>query len=241
MFIQRFSERAGVAADKAEVLARAALQTLAERITGGEAEDLAEQLPAELREPLQRPRNAPAEAFGLDEFVRRAGERAGIDEELARRATRSLLLTLRDALTPQEFDDVVSQLPEEYRELLRIDHDEFLRRVSARAKVPADRAEVFTRAVLQTLAERLSGGEAQDLAEQLPEELREPLQRPRDAHARPIGLGEILRRVGERAGIDEEAARRATRAVLLTVRDAVPRKAFEHVLAQLPSEITKLL
>ncbi|MHA6794906.1 DUF2267 domain-containing protein [Pseudonocardia bannensis] len=241
VFMQRFAERVGVAADKAEVLTRATLQTLAERITGGEAEDLAEQLPPELREPLQRPGNTAAEAFDLDEFVRRVGERAGVDEELARRATRALLLTLRDTLTPQELDDVVSQLPEEYRELLRIDYDEFMRRVLNRSKAPPDRVEEITRAVLQTLAERLSGGEARNLAEELPEQLREPLARPPEAHGRPIGLEEFLDLVAERAGVDEELARRATRAVLLTARDAISRKGYEHVLAQLPREMAGLL
>ncbi|NMI01235.1 DUF2267 domain-containing protein [Pseudonocardia acidicola] len=240
-FIRRVSERAHVSAEQADTLGRAVLQTLAERITGGEADDLAAQLPPELQEPLRRPRKAPADPFGLDEFLRRVGERAGVDGELALRGTRAVLHTLRDTLPHKEFEDMVSQLPTEYRELLRVDHDEFVQKVARRAHVSVDQAQTLTRAVLQALAERISGGAAQDLAAQLPPELREPLQRPRDAHAEPIGLEEMLSRVGEGAGVDEDLARRAFRAVLLTVRDAVPRKEFEHVLGQLPKEVAKLL
>ena len=51
-FIGSVAERAGVSSEEAEPLARAVLRTLAERITGGEARDLAAQLPIPLQNPL---------------------------------------------------------------------------------------------------------------------------------------------------------------------------------------------
>jgi uncharacterized protein (DUF2267 family) len=44
-FIDTEAQRAGLPKDQADLLARATLQTLADRITGGEAKDLAAQLP----------------------------------------------------------------------------------------------------------------------------------------------------------------------------------------------------
>jgi uncharacterized protein (DUF2267 family) len=107
----------GVPADKAEDLACATLQTLSERITGGEARDLAAQLPKPLQHCLQR-EDEPAEAFGIDEFLRRISERAGVDEGAAREAAQAVLTTVRDAITPGELDDVASQLPAEFRALV---------------------------------------------------------------------------------------------------------------------------
>jgi uncharacterized protein (DUF2267 family) len=117
-FIKTEAEKAGLPKDQAEQLARATLETLADRITPGEADDLAAQLPEPLKEPLLRPPDQPAEAFGVEEFIRRVSERAHVDPETARTGAVAVLDTVREAVTPGEFDDVTAQLPQEYRELV---------------------------------------------------------------------------------------------------------------------------
>jgi uncharacterized protein (DUF2267 family) len=114
-FISAFAERAGVAGEEAESLIRAGLEALAERITGGEARDLAAQLPKSLQEPLKG-KPEPAEDFGPEEFIRRISDRTGVDTDRAELAMRALFATLRQATTGGEFNDVMSQLPREYRE-----------------------------------------------------------------------------------------------------------------------------
>ena len=89
---------------------------LGERITGGEARDLADQLPLPLQNPLL-PAEEEAEAFTFEEFVRRTAERAGTDPTVAEMAVDAVMATLRDAVTPDEFDDVISQLPEDFKRL----------------------------------------------------------------------------------------------------------------------------
>jgi uncharacterized protein (DUF2267 family) len=116
-FIEKVSERANVSLGQAEALTQATLQTLAERITGGEAADLAAQLPAELRGFLAKNREH-AEAFDLGEFVRRVSLRAGVDRELADRGVRAVFQTLHGAVSGGEFEDVMAQLPKEFRELV---------------------------------------------------------------------------------------------------------------------------
>jgi uncharacterized protein (DUF2267 family) len=103
--------------DTVERVEHATLRTLADRISGGEAQDLASQLPSRLQADL-RPAHEEAEAFGVDEFVRRVAERGDVGPEEARTGTVAVLTTVREAVTPGEFDDVVSQLPQEYRELV---------------------------------------------------------------------------------------------------------------------------
>ncbi|MBQ0906733.1 DUF2267 domain-containing protein [Micromonospora sp. U21] len=113
------ARRAGVPFEQAPTITRAALKTLAERISGGEARQLAEQLPDQLEDDLRKPPwDEFAESFSLEEFTRRVSERAGVDTPVARAATRTVLTTLREAVTTREFDDMVSQLPKEYREVI---------------------------------------------------------------------------------------------------------------------------
>lgn len=118
-FIDTVARRAGVPSEQAPTITRATLKTLAERISGGEARQLAEQLPDQLEDDLRKPPwDEFAESFPLEEFTRRVSERAGVDASVARAATRAVLTTLREAVTAREFDDMVSQLPKEYREVI---------------------------------------------------------------------------------------------------------------------------
>ena len=61
-FTRAAAQRAGVPEETAERLEHATLRTLADRISGGEAKDLAAQLPGPLQEDLHPPRE-DAEAF----------------------------------------------------------------------------------------------------------------------------------------------------------------------------------
>jgi uncharacterized protein (DUF2267 family) len=116
-FIKAEADRAGLPQDQAESVAHATLRTLADRITAGEAQDLAAQLPGPLKEDLRKDREE-AEAFDVDEFLRRVGERAHVDESTARTGAAATMVTVREAVTPGEFDDITSQLPQAYRELV---------------------------------------------------------------------------------------------------------------------------
>lgn len=116
-FTQTTADRAGLPRDVAERIEHATLRTLADRISGGEAHDLASQLPTRLQADL-RPAHEEADAFGVDEFVQRIAERADVAREEARRGAAAVLSTTRDAVTPGEFDDVMSQLSRDYRELV---------------------------------------------------------------------------------------------------------------------------
>jgi uncharacterized protein (DUF2267 family) len=116
-FIASVAEKAGLPRGKAEALTHAALRVLSERISGGEAEDLREQLPKPLRVDLIPPQEE-AQGFGADEFARRVAQRTGIPESEAGAAVMAVLATLRNAVSPGEFQDVLSQLGREFAELL---------------------------------------------------------------------------------------------------------------------------
>jgi uncharacterized protein (DUF2267 family) len=116
-FTRTAAQRAGMPEGTVERVERATLQTLADRITGGEAQDLASQLPAPLQDSLQPPQD-DAEAFGVEEFLRRVAERGEVGRDEARSGAAAVLTTVREAVSAGEFEDVLSQLPQEYRELV---------------------------------------------------------------------------------------------------------------------------
>ncbi|ABP54572.1 hypothetical protein Strop_2121 [Salinispora tropica CNB-440] len=118
-FVDQIAQRTDTPAAQAVELTRAVLETLAERLTGGEVLDLAVQLPAELQGVLKPgPDNEAAQRLGATEFVTRVTDRAHVDEATAHGAVRAVFTTLREAISGGEFDDVAVQLPRDYRELV---------------------------------------------------------------------------------------------------------------------------
>ncbi|MEH1102231.1 DUF2267 domain-containing protein [Micromonospora sp. CPCC 205561] len=118
-FVDQVARRTSASSEQAVALTRATLETLAERLTGGEALDLAAQLPKPLQLVLNpSPGTEWAERFGAAEFVARVALRAGVAEPAARDAARAVFVTLREAVSGGEFDDVVVQLPRDYRDMV---------------------------------------------------------------------------------------------------------------------------
>jgi uncharacterized protein (DUF2267 family) len=249
-FITTIEQHAGIGWDKAERAARATLETLAERISGGQARDLAAELPHDVRGWLLSG-GGDAEPFDAREFVRRVAERAGVDTDTAERHIRAVLVALARLVRHDEVADLIAELPADYQPLFGdaaqitrdpaapevMEPDEFIDRVSGRAGLDRDGAERAANAVLETLAERIAGGEVDDLAESLPPPLRPALERGKSlsgGKARRISLDEFIARVAEREDVTWEEAVDHTRAVFATLREAVPDKEWSDLLAQLP-------
>ncbi|MGN9779489.1 DUF2267 domain-containing protein [Micromonospora sp. H33] len=117
---------------------------------------------------------------------------------------------------------------------------EFLNAVAERAGLPPHEAVTVTRATLTTLTERVSGGQARDLATQLPEELRGYLRKEVD-FAEPLDLVEFLNEVKARSGMDDEQAATGARAVVTTVCEAVSADERDDLVAELPKDLRRLL
>ncbi len=112
-------------------------------------------------------------------------------------------------------------------------------RVAERAGVDIGEARRATEAVLETLAARIGGGEADDLRTRLPVALHAPLERGKNlsgGKATRMKLDAFVRRVAELEGIPVDIAFEHGRAVLTTLRGAVGEREFLDVTAQLPDE-----
>jgi uncharacterized protein (DUF2267 family) len=120
-------------------------------------------------------------------------------------------------------------------------HDAFIGQVQYRARLSSrGAAERATRATLETLAERLAGGEAKDLAAQLPPEIAEHLRGEWSAMGERFSLDEFFRRVSQREGADLPDAVFHARAVIEVLSEAVSRGEMDDVRAQLPAEFDRL-
>jgi uncharacterized protein (DUF2267 family) len=116
----------------------------------------------------------------------------------------------------------------------------FVDKVAERAQVPEDRAAALTEATLRTLAARLSAGEAADLANRVPEQLR-PLLIKIQEDAEPFSFDEFVDRVAAAAAVPGDVAKRAVGAVLQAMRATVGQREFEEFMAQLPKEFGQVV
>jgi uncharacterized protein (DUF2267 family) len=248
-FITLVEQHAGVGREKAERAVRATLETLAERVAAGEAQDIAEALPPEVSGWLET--TTDAEGFDVDEFLRRVAEREGVDIPTAERDVRAVFNAVARALSDnpvyeKEFSEMVAQLSKDFWPLLPkgpwievVSHDTFLQRVADRAGIRLEDAQKASEAVLETLAERIAGGEVEDLIARLPTQFHLPLRRGIErtgGKATKMSVDEFVRRVAEREGVSEEDARDHIRAVFVTLREAVGDDEFFDVTVQLPAD-----
>lgn len=248
-FVTTVAHAARIGFDRAERATEATLQTLAERIDAGEARQLAAELPDEIAPWLAT--TTPAERLGIDEFLRRVAEREGVDIETAERHAAAVFIALQRAVSPQEFADLIVELPKEFAPLLPagpdidvISTDSFIRMVADRAATDDDEARGAIEAVLETLAMRIAGGEVDDLRARLPVQFHPALERGKrlsGGKATRMKLADFVRRVAEQEGISLDRALEHVSAVLRTVRDAVGEQEFLDVTSQLPAEYEALV
>jgi uncharacterized protein (DUF2267 family) len=247
----------GLSREQAERATTATLATLAERLTGGEARDLAEQLPEPLAGALTD--GEPAERFDAAEFVRRVAEREGVTEDQARAHARAVFAAIGRLIDPGEIRDMAAQLPKDFAPFVRaaeqplvppphlpdvFPEQKFVDIVRERTGLDEDAARRAAGAVLETLAERISGGQAEDVAPWLAGELRTAFERGARKHGeRPLtlSLDEFLARVAEREGTGIDEAHEHSRAVFAALERALPQKELTDTLAQLPREYTREL
>jgi uncharacterized protein (DUF2267 family) len=262
-FVQRVSEKAGLDRSRAEAVTQSVLSALGERLSQKEAGDLASQLARELKPMLL---NVPGHGhpYTAREFVHLVAERLRTSDEEARRCVQAVLSTVGEAVDRGELRDVFSEAwrDPEYEELwvepadataapggsetaspageARTSYEDFLAAVQRRADLDRDLAEAFVEATLTTLAERITRGEAEDLAAELPPELRPWLEHT-GAEAERFSAREFVRRVAHRVPVlNQRDVETAVSAVLVTLREAVSDKEVRDMFSQLPDDMLVL-
>ena len=116
-FYRDVAERAKLSKGEAADLTRAVLEVLAMRVSRGEVRHLIRQLPEELVDSV-RWNSKGSERLGLNDLIMRVSSRTGLTKSETRTGVEAVLLTLREAVDPKEFDDFMSQLPVEFTRLV---------------------------------------------------------------------------------------------------------------------------
>ncbi|WP_127354515.1 DUF2267 domain-containing protein [Actinacidiphila soli] len=118
-FIDRVAEQAGITdRDRVSRAVEAVLEMIGLRISPGQVADLIPMLPLELRAPLRRGNSRSrrgAVPLSPDVFLHDTAKRAGITRQEALKDLRAVFAVLPQAVGDKEYDDVISQLPGEYR------------------------------------------------------------------------------------------------------------------------------
>ncbi len=117
-FLDYVATTTGTDQARAEKTTRAFLEMLAQRLPNDEAEDLAAQLPEELKNSLH-PTAPEVEKFSKDEFLTRFARLADLSNDQAPTMAKAVWQALEKSVTKGELDDVRSVLPEEFATTLR--------------------------------------------------------------------------------------------------------------------------
>ncbi|MFF9165681.1 MULTISPECIES: DUF2267 domain-containing protein [unclassified Streptomyces] len=118
-FVRTVAERTGLGREEAGDLTWATLETLAHRLSPGEARDLVTELPEGLAEAVRRGTTDRIERFGHKDSVQRVAERTMLREEEADRGVRTVLAVLRQAISEKEFNDLMSQLGTDFSQAMK--------------------------------------------------------------------------------------------------------------------------
>jgi uncharacterized protein (DUF2267 family) len=238
----------------AERTVQAVLTPFLERVSGGQADDLARELrvPDDVLPGQVTVRSRPADAFDLAELLERVAGREGIDTSLARRHAVVVLQALRMVVSPRVFRDAVDQLPAEFAELLSapwrprlpvLAGRDLVQRVADSAQLPAESAGQATEGVLEVLAERLPDRTIGALSQQLPADLQPALERGRVRRTAPRALtvDALLELLGERLATDPARVREHARAVLSALAETVDDELLGDLLVELPDDFADLV
>jgi uncharacterized protein (DUF2267 family) len=117
--VERVQERAGIAdRSEAEGTTIEVLQELCDRLPGEETRDLLAQLPGELQHAvIVSPSPLP---ISRAEFVANIARELGVSEDESLRRVRSVVSTLREAVSWGEFQDVLEDLDPQYADFVTI-------------------------------------------------------------------------------------------------------------------------
>ena len=96
---------------------RSTLEVLGAHLTENEANAIAAHLPGEIGGYLLTPQHA--ERFDIPEFFRRVSEKEGGDLVDAADHVRAVLSVVGEAISPGEVEDILSELPDEFRIFFR--------------------------------------------------------------------------------------------------------------------------
>lgn len=116
-FISEVKQKTNIQSDAmAEKAVRATLQTLSERLEGGEPNHIASQLPEEMKSFMKIKKNE-IEKFNVEDFFKKVSERENTTLGEAKNHSQAVVSVLCNAITEGEVKYMMDQLPGEFESL----------------------------------------------------------------------------------------------------------------------------
>jgi uncharacterized protein (DUF2267 family) len=235
----------------------AVMCTFSRHVSGAEARHVWNAVPGPVKPLLDRcmvHRGERAERFAKDQLLIRVAEHLGIPVERSEEITTAVLTAISSSLPAKDMADVASQLPRDMRELWivkkvplapPVEPHPILTRIEQAVSLPRGVTGMgaFT-SVLGHLSRRISLGDARHVFKSLPADLRqlvEPCLQGRGERPEQFDKAQFLERVAKDLNITEvDQAEAAVRKVFHYVDEYIPASVFEHVMSQLPKELSDL-
>lgn len=218
----------------------ATLETLSECIARGEAENIAEQLPDEFAEHLLVDETEEAHPLEYEAFLSQVSEKAGFERAHAQANVQAVAGALEQTLEEFEYESLRGQLPAEYDPLFEaVSGVSLIETVADETGLDEATARTAVQSTLETLAERLTLGEAEDLATHLSKEESVWLIDPDSGEAEGFSAEEFVARVADRENVDPETAREHVQQVAAGLESLAPDE-IEQAVQQLGPEYSTL-
>ncbi|WP_435102347.1 DUF2267 domain-containing protein [Halarchaeum sp. P4] len=239
VFVDIVERRGGLnTPSEAEETAEAVLRTLSENLSHGEAADLAQPLPDRFGRVLLETDQGEDAPMSLPVFFRTVAKRLDVEESEAESRTQAVVAALADIVGADEVEDAAAQFPPEYEVVFApgeaLGALSFVEAVESRGEIDRETARRASRAVLGVFGERLSAGEAEDVAEYLPAEAAAWLTPPEATPARDYDFDDLVGRVADRESVSRERALTHLETVTDVLAETVGEDEFERMRAQLP-------
>ncbi len=106
--------------EDAEVATRATLEILKQIIPSDEREELAAQIPQELREYLHGNETEPIQSLNLQEFIKRISQQESVEPTIAAIHARAVFAVVQLAVSPENFRKFYDYFSHDYEELFTI-------------------------------------------------------------------------------------------------------------------------
>jgi uncharacterized protein (DUF2267 family) len=235
----------------------AVMCTFSRHVSGGEARHVWNALPAPVKPLLDRcmiHREEKAERFTKEQLLIHVAEHLGVPVERADEITAAVLVAISSRLPAKEMAAVASQLPRDMRDLWvvrkvplapPVDPHPMLTRIERAVRLPRGVTGMgaFT-SVVGRLSRRIARGEARHFVGALPSDLRqlvEPCLDGRGEAPEHFDKAQFLEGIAKDLNItDRVQAETVTRTVFHYVEEYVPASVFEHIMSQLPSDLSDM-
>ncbi|MDP5018198.1 DUF2267 domain-containing protein [Anabaena sp. UHCC 0187] len=106
--------------EEAEVATRATLEIIKQIVPSDEREELAVQIPQELREYLRGSETEPIQSLHLQEFIERISQKESVEPTIAAIHVRAVFAVVQLAVSPDNFRKFYDYFSHDYEELFTI-------------------------------------------------------------------------------------------------------------------------